>query len=352
MIWNPFKSASKSFLGVDIGTFSIKIVEMSKAGKRKKLDNYGEIHAEALYEKPFRTFDKSILTVSTEEIAKSISAILSEAKIKTRKAYFSIPDYSTFFTTFSMPPMTEEELPDAIRYEARQHIPLPLSEVVLDWQKIEGGDEKVPFKILLVVVPNEIIHQYQEIAKNANLELLALEAEVFGLSRALVKEDKGIVALIDVGARSTTVSIISNQILRLSHSFDTSGNDLTSIIAKSLDLEYSAAEALKKKQGILEQNGQGREALLPLIDLIVGETKKILKSYAQNENQEVQKIILAGSSALLPGLTDYFFKETGKPTELASPFSDVLYPPVLEETLKAIGPTYSIAAGEAMKGLE
>jgi type IV pilus assembly protein PilM len=203
-----------------------------------------------------------------------------------------------------------------------------------------------------VAVPNEVIHQYQEIAQNANLELIALEAEVFGLSRALVKEDRGVVALIDVGARSTTVSIINNQTLRISHSFDTSGNDLTNIVAKSLDLGYPEAEALKKKHGLSAQNGQGREALLPLIDLIVSEAKKILQSYANSEGQEVQKIILSGSSALLPGLANYFSQETGKPVELASPFSDALYPPVLEETLKAIGPTYSIAAGEAMKGLE
>jgi type IV pilus assembly protein PilM len=352
MIWNPFKINPQSFLGVDIGTFSIKIVEMSKAGKRKKLDNYGEIQAEALYEKPFRTFDKSILTVSTKEIAKSISAILSEAKIKTKKAYFSIPDYSTFFTTFSVPPMTEEELPNAVKYEARQHIPLPLSEVVLDWQKIEGGQDKTPFKILLVAVPNEVINQYQEIAQNSGLELVALEAEVFGLSRSLVKEERGVLALIDVGARSTTVSIINNQVLRISHSFDTSGNDLTNIVAKSLNLGYPEAEALKKKQGLFTQNGQSREALLPLIDLIVHEAKKIFQSYAQNEGQEVQRVILSGSSALLPGFVGYFSQETGKPTEIASPFSDTLYPPVLEETLKAIGPTYSIAAGEAMKGLE
>ena len=92
MIWNPLKTISGRFLGIDIGTHSIKIVELSQIGKRKKLENYGEMSAAALYEKPFRTFDKSTLTISNSEVGKAIRAIIQEAKIKNRKAYFSIPD--------------------------------------------------------------------------------------------------------------------------------------------------------------------------------------------------------------------------------------------------------------------
>ena len=72
------------------------------------------MQAEALYEKPFRTFEKSILTISHQDVARTITAILKEAKIKNSKAYFSIPDFSTFFTTFSLQAMTEEELHQAI----------------------------------------------------------------------------------------------------------------------------------------------------------------------------------------------------------------------------------------------
>ena len=99
MIWNPFKITPKGFLGIDIGTSTIKIVEMSRAGKRRKLDNYGEMKAEALYEKPFRTFEKSTLSFSDRDVVRALSAVMKEAVFKTNKAFFSIPDFTTFFTT-------------------------------------------------------------------------------------------------------------------------------------------------------------------------------------------------------------------------------------------------------------
>jgi type IV pilus assembly protein PilM len=346
MIWNPFKAAPKSFLGVDIGTSSIKIVELSRSGKRKKLDNYGEMQATSLYEKPFRTFEKSTLTVSTQDVIRAIRGIIKEAKMQSRRAYFSIPDFSSFFTTLDLPPMTEEELPRAVEYQARQHIPLPLSEVTLDWQIIEEG------KVLLVAVPNEVIHQYQEIAKEATLELISLEAEVFSLARALVGEKEFPVVLIDIGARSTTINIIEKGILKISHSFDTAGNDLTNVIAKGFNLDYKNAEEIKRKQGLNPEEGSPRESLLPLVDLILTEIKKIIQSYFQSDKKEVQKIILAGGTARLPGLADYFSKNLGKSVVIANPFLDLYYPPILEELLKEMGPSYSIAVGAALYGLQ
>jgi len=362
MFRNFFKLTPKGFLGVDIGTFSIKIVEVSQAGKRRKLENYGEIQAGVLYEKSFRTFEKSTLTISHQDVIRSISAVLKEAGMKSSKAYFSIPDFSSFFTTLTLPAMTEEELPQAINYEANQHIPIPLEEVTLDWQIIEKGEnlpkQQTSFKILLVAVPNEIIQQYQDIAAGAKLELLSLEAEVFGLARALVgeREKKEIIALVDVGARSTTVSVIDQGVLKISHSFDTSGNDLTNIIAKGLGLDYFQAEAMKRKHGLLSSEIKIKESLLPLIDLILNEIKKISLSFIQSEGpgrqKEIQRIILAGGTALMPGLAEYFSKELNKPVLVADPFTYIYYPPILENDLKAMGPSYSIALGAALRGLE
>jgi len=337
--------APKSFLGVDIGTSSIKIVELSRSGRRRKLDNYGEMRAVSLYEKAFRTFEKSTLTVATQDVVKAIRGIIKEARMQSNRAYFTIPDFSTFFTTLDLPPMTEEELPQAVEFQARQHIPLPLSEVTLDWQVIGEG------KVLLVAVPNEVIHQYQEIAQSSQLELLSLEAEVFSLARALVKEDEP-AALVDIGARSTTCSIIEKKVLKTSHSFDTAGNDLTNIVAKGLNIDYQKAEKIKREKGLNPGEGSPRETLLPLIDLILEEIKKIAQNYFQTERKEVQKVILAGGSALLPGLADYFQKNLQKPVVIANPFADLYYPPILEKILKEMGPSYAIAVGVALYGLQ
>ncbi|MBI2450398.1 MAG: type IV pilus assembly protein PilM [Candidatus Nealsonbacteria bacterium] len=344
-----FKVGPSSFLGIDIGTSVIKIVELSQYGKRKKLDNYGQMQAVAMYEKPFRTFEKSTLTVSSSDVVRAVTAILGEAKMKSKKAYFSIPDFSTFFTNFKLPGMTKDELPNAVQYEARQHIPLPLSEVVLDWQVVgqKTINQKISdFNILLVAVPLEVIEQYRDIAKFSNLEMVALEAEVFGLVRAVIgNENKESAILIDLGARSTTISVVDAGVIKLSHSFDTAGNDFTSLIARASNIDMAQAEEIKKKQGL-------QEAIMPMVDLIISEVKKISQNFYSNENKIASKIILAGGSALMPGLAGYFKEATGIDSEVASPFANLYYPPILDQTLKELGPSYAVALGAALRGLD
>ena len=343
MTWNPFEKTSGRFLGIDIGTYSIKVVELSQAGKRTKLDNYGEMSASALYEKSFRTFDKSTLSVSSSEVGKTIRAIIQEAKMKSRKAYFSIPDFSSFFTTLTLPSMAQEEIPQAVQYQARQHIPLPLSEVTLDWQLIGEG------KVLLVAVPTEVVYQYQKIARDSQLELLAMEAEVFSLTRSLVRQDKDPFILIDIGARSTTISIIDGGKLRNSHSFDVAGGDFTDNLSRGLYIDHKNAEEMKQQQGLLSKENRG--AFLPLVDMILEEAKRISHDYFLKEQSNIQKVTIAGGSANFPGLKEYFAENLAKTVEIANPFKDIYYPPVLETTLKKMGPSYAIAVGAALAGL-
>jgi len=352
---------TKKILGIDIGTSTIKIVELSSFAGRVRLENYGEIPASALYQKPFRTFEKSTLLLSADEVSKGIKAIIQEAKIKTKRCIFSVPDFSTFFTNFELPPMTSEELPLAVKAEAQRHIPLPLSEVTLDWQLIGGKvSEKKgeKLKILLVTVPNEIINQYRKIASILEFQLFALEAEVFGLVKSLIeKDEKRLIGVIDIGATSTTCSIIEKGVLKMSNSFDISGDDLTERIIKGLGVDNKMAEDFKKKYGILPsrlglEEKNIREILLPLINLIISETEKVFKNFYLQEAKEIDKIILAGGTALLPGLLEYFQDYFKKEIEIADPFSKVFYPPILEKRLKEMGPAYVIALGIAKRGLE
>lgn len=327
------------------------------------MENYGSLTASVLYDKPFRTFEKNTLLLLDEDVARAIIAIKDEAKIKTKRAVFSIPDFSSFFTSFDLPQMTEAELPQAVRYEARQHVPMPLSEVTLDWQVVEGHflDKEVvktKLRVLLVAVPNEVINQYKEIARLAELELVSLEAEVFGLLRSLVDEnEKRPVMIVDIGAQSTTCSIAEKRMLKSSHSFDASGNEFTRIIARSLSITDQEAEIMKKRYGLLgskdiDHARQIREILLPFIDIILKEVELIMNNYSREKEREIKKIILAGGSVLLPGLKDYFFQNTKIEVETANPFSRIFYPPILENVLTDMSPSYAVSVGLALRGLE
>jgi len=362
-MWNPFqKFLSKRFLGIDIGTSYVKVVEIYKSGRLKKLENYGQVSSAVFQRRPFRTSDKSTLRLSNQDIAQAIMSIIDEAEMKTRQAIFSIPDFSSFFTSFELPPMTREELPEAVGYEARQHIPLPLPDVVLDWQIIRSRPvegKKISFKILLVAVPNDVVSQYQEIARLSQLELVALEAEVFSLMRALSKNNKGMgpTAIVDIGAKTTTCTVVDEEVIKTSHSFDMSGNDLTAALAKGFEINFDEAEKIRKQYGVKfdakEDSQAVREVMLPLVETIVKEIKDVLDNFRQQEKKEVKKIIIVGGTALLPGLKEYFQQFfDGKEIEIGNPFAGLSHPAVLSETLAEMGPSFAIATGAALRGLQ
>ena len=356
MFWSPLKISPKRFVGIDIGTSSIKVIELASVGERIKLENYGEISANAFFEKPFRSLEKNTLALSNKEIAQAIKVVLREAQIETKEAIFSIPDFSSFFTSFKLPPMTKEEISAAVRFEARQHIPLPLSEVVLDWSVIEGKtsekDQKTGPEILLVAVPHEVINHYEDIAQLAQIKILALEAEVFGLARALIKDKKGVVGIVDIGAQTSTINIVDNGTMKVSHSFDASSNELTRVLAKALNIDYNEAEGMKKRHGMGSLETNVAKAMQPILDLMLSELTKVNREFQVASGREVEGYIISGGTALLPGLKEYFADYLKKPVEIGNPLANIFYPPVLEETMKEIGSSYTVAIGMALHGFD
>lgn len=351
----PFLSRRK-ILGIDIGTFAIRVVELSQSKEEIKLENYGELQSKFLYEKPFRSFEKNTLSLPIKDIANALRAILKEAKITTRIARFSLPDFSSFFTTFSLPPMSKKELPQAVRFEARHHVPLPISELALDWTIIEGeisSLKREALKILLVAIPQEVVNQYQKIAGFSKLELQNLEAEVFALKRVLLEsEEKGVIALVDIGAQSTSCSIIEDGILKMSYSFDISGNDLTKGLVDSLKIEPQIAEKLKLKYGLSFGTQEVSRVLHPLLDLVIIEVEKIIRHFFQQEGKNVEKIILVGGTAKLKGIREYFTQKLEKKVEIGNPFAKISYPKILEKTLNQSAPSFAVALGTALGGFE
>jgi type IV pilus assembly protein PilM len=345
-----FKFLPQSFLGVDIGTATIKVVELSRWGTRKSLKNYGAMSSEVLYDKPFRTAEKTSLLLSSKDIARALRGILQEAKIETKQAVFSIPDFSSFFTHFELPQMSREELPQAVQYEGRKHVPLPFSEVTFDWQilnKQRFGVGKEPIKILMVAVPNEIINQYQEIAKLAKVQLSTLEAEVFGLIRSFGHNGKESAVVLDMGAQTTTINVVQKGVLQSSRSIDIGGANFTERISQSLSIDRKRAEERKRKEGLSSKELQ--TVLSPLLDTVVTEIHRAIEDSA---GQQIQSIILGGGSSLLLGLSAYFAESLKKEVELIDPFRSVFYPPVLEDTIHTMGPSYAVAVGMALRGLE
>lgn len=327
-MFNPFNMFfKKRIVGVDIGTSAVKLVEISRFGKVKRLENYGEVKSTFIHKEPLLN-EKNGNIISSDSAALAIKAILSESRIKTKAVIFSVPDFSTFCTSFDIPLMTEKEIPGAIHYNASQYITLPISEVALDWQIIPNykNDKNSLLKVFLVAVPNQIVEDYKSIAKNADLELYALEAEALGMTRALAKDSKKTLCLVDMGVQSSTINIIDKGFLKRSYSFSFRKNQL--------------------------QDQNATKSLQVLIEPLLTEIKNVSAEFLRQEQKEVDEVYLTGGTANLPGLKEYFQESLKKNIYVPNCFSGLLYTPILEETLNKMSPSFSAAVGVALGGLE
>lgn len=358
MAWGITKMFSKSCIGIDVGTFSIKIVEVSRIGKKTKIENYIKFQVPSEEDSLFKVFGDESLLLLSDRISEIIKELLKKARIKERDVFLSIPDFSTFFTSFELPSMPMSELSKAIEFEARHHIPLPLSKVTFDWELLKdkkdfGGIKK--HRILLVAVPNDVIKQYQKLAILCDLNLKGLEAEIFASMRSSIEsiESENPVCLVDIGYTSTTINIVKNKFLEQSHSFDISSNDLNQVLVNSLKVTWQEAERMKQDFGLSPSNQSIFLALRPQIDSIFKEIENVCHSFYQSNGEKVENIIFVGGAACIPGLKEYFKVFLRKEIKISSPFrtSNVSYPSLLEDRLDEIGSSFAIALGLALRGV-
>jgi len=346
-------------LGIDIGTKVIRVVEISKNKGKITLENYGEVNLDVACKEFFRSFDKKNLNPAVNNISVAIAGIIEATGIKTKKVVFSLPDFATFSTTFELPPMSKKDMVNAIGFEARKYIPLPLSELVLDWQLMNKETLKENNKVLVMAVPNIIVEQYKTIAEKSGLELIALEAEAMALKRALVKPTDPTTCLLEIGFQSTNINIVDQGFMKMSFSFDMAGKDLTYSLAETLNVPAGEAEEMKKTQGLVD-SGETKTShiLTPILSIVSERTKKVIRDFEAQENKKVEKVILAGGTSMMKGIKEYFEKSLNQDeaqpfkVEIGKPFKDIVYPPILEKKMDEINVTYAIALGEALRKFE
>lgn len=355
MGWSIFKVLSRAdCLGIDIGTSRIKLVELLQKGNSIHLSNYGDLELGGMKGEQFTPFRKSGSLVSVESVAEVVRAIMQEAEISSENAVFTIPDFSSFFTTIPLPLMEKDEVGRAVEYAARLHIPLPLAEVTLDWKIVKGTPGKTPLEVLLVSIPNDVVEQYQRIASLANLNLVALDAEVFALHRAVNNSQGKTFCLIDLGFFSTSITIVDEDVVRASHTVNVSAADFTRKIAGSENIEFEEAEEVKRAledSEDEEKNTRIMEAVDPLIEKLAEEITRVSDSFTKKEKKEISEIVLAGGGVCFRGFEKAVSRKLQKRTRLIDPFVHTKYPKVLEEELPRKAPMYSVAVGGGLRGL-
>jgi len=364
-----FNFKSKNKVGIDIGTSSIKIVELSKDGGRFKLENYGFFELESIEEalSVAGSLVKShVARLSDNDLAWGIKEIFKRSKMSARDAVASLPSFSTFATTVTMPYLSEKDMAKTIGFEARKYVPLPLDDVVLDWSIIniaangnpqpgDSGLQPVSAKpptveVFLVAVPKQETERYKSIMKNASLNLRALELENAALIRALVGNDLSSLAIINIGGRSTSILIVDTGFERVSHNYEIGGFEITRSISKSLNVSLKRAEELKRSFGLKDaENNVIHQAMSSLIDMMAFETKKTIHSYEELKKTKIGRVLLVGGLANMPNFADYFGAKLGMPLTLGNSLARVVIPKELEGLQGELNSTFAIAIGLAMR---
>ncbi len=351
-LFNFFGKKTKSFLGVDIGASAIKIVQLKKENERYKLGNYAIYLLKEQLKRSNYQVGSDSSKIPALEMAEIIKKTMGKAEIKAKDVYLSVPVYSSFSTLVDLPQMSEKEIASAIPYEARKYVPIPISEVVLDWSLVSLPNKAAGRQVLIIAVPKKVINYYNEIMKLAGLTVGGIEEETFSLSRVLVGNDQSAILLVDAGARSINASIIDDGYIRVSHNLELGGLKVTKAIAEQMNFDISKAEEIKK--GISAQASDSHAAQVEnisrsILKLIALEIIKIIDNYQNKYKRKVGKCILVGSGVHLVGFVDYLTENLSLDVSLGDPFARIGYPGLLKPAIKELGPSLAVAVGLAMR---
>ncbi|HUX36108.1 MAG TPA: type IV pilus assembly protein PilM [Candidatus Paceibacterota bacterium] len=358
--FNPFgfikQKIAPTYLGVDIGTTSIKITEVEQGKKMPRLTNYCMLEDKGSLLRANTAIQASNLKLFENEVVDLLKAAIAEIKPKTMEAVASLPIFSAFTTVLTFPEMSRSDLERSLSFGFKQYIPMPVSEVAIDWMKVgeyrdEGGN--LFQEVLLISVPQEQIKKYQRIFKEAGLHLNALEIESLSLVRSVLGNDPAPAFIIDIGSRSTAVIIAEGGTIRFSGQSDFGGASLTQAISSGLNINPMRAEELKREKGIqgMGPNYELSTIMLPFLDAIINEVKRVESNYKSQipSSKKIERAVLSGGGSNLAGIERYFETHLGIPAVKAAPLAKFEYPPATEPLVRELNPFLSVSLGLVLR---
>ncbi len=373
-----FNKKTKSYLGVDLGTAGIKIVELANAKGHARLITYGIVESSG-------DIVRSNAPETINRVVELLKEITEKSRVTTNLAVAALPAFSVFSSILSLPPMPKSDLAQAVKWEAKKFVPMPLEEMILDWkllrnlndapykeqdkidktdmnenkendlQKTEKSQEiKQNYRVLITAAPKNLVARYLEIFKAAGLKLISLETESFALARSLFFGSKLPIMIIDIGSLTTAISIVEDGVPILNRSLDIGGATLTQAIATSLNINRRRAEQFKRDIGIAQNNAASGipKVIERTLNPVINEVKYSLNLYQSQTAISVEKAILVGGSAFLPNLTDYLSQVLNLNVFVGDPWFRVTYPEDLKLVLDEVGSRLAVATGLAMRDID
>lgn len=334
-------------VGLDIGSKTIKLVEVSFDGGRNILKSAGVV---GFVGTPVENVqdDKSYAS-----LADAIKKLIHDTKVSTREVDLAIPESQSFTRVIKFPLLSDQEIASAVKWEAEQYIPIPVSEAIIQHEIVERREKTSPPEVLvlLVAAPRALVEKYVKVASMAGLTSAAVETSLVAMTRALAPANQTAI-LMDMGARATSIAVVKNSQLVFSRTIPTAGAAFTRAVGQSLGVPEAQAEQYKTTYGLSAKQLEGKvaAAITPVFTTVTEEIKKAVHYYQTELQGEMPtSLVLSGGSAGLPSLVPSLTKAVGVEVVIGNPFAKVVTDPVTAKKLSAYAPLYSVATGLAIR---
>lgn len=345
----------KSVAGLDVGSSSVKVVELE--GKMNSL-NLVSLGFENL---PDNTIvDGQIMELNT--VSDVIQNVCNDHQIKSGQVVTGVSGHSVIVKNIVLPPMSRDELEESIDWHAEEHIPYDLADVSLDYHITSENAEAT--SVLIAACKRERIDNLKQVIQFAGKQPVVIDVDTFALQNCYEvnyqPNDADVVTLLNIGASTMNVNIVQGNRSLFTRDITVGGSQFTDVLQRSLGLSYQQAEAVKR--GVPDAaEGVEEKAIEPLMDnvmeMVAMEIQKTFDFYratSEDGGVPVQKILISGGGSKLAGLPDELSTRLELPVEVLDPFRQIKvdarkFDP---DYLSEIMPEMAVAVGLALRGVE
>lgn len=340
-----------ALIGLDIGSHAVKIVQLgiSKGTYRLKYLGLTQLPPNVIVEGSIRDH---------EAVQEAIKKLVGHLKVKEKNVATSISGYSVIIKKIDLPEMTEEQLIDNIQVEAEQYIPFNVEDVNIDFQILGSSSEKENrMEVMLVAAKKEVVDDYTNLLKKANLTPQVIDVDFFALENAFevnyAAAESGGIALVDIGATKMNINVLKNGVSMFNRDASIGGYQITQDIQHRFGLDYEEAE--KVKLGFPSEKVPGQDLEAIFVSAATNWSTEVKRAidffYATYPDEVISQILLSGGSSRLPGLDGLFHKDTNIPVAYFNPLAnieaDVKF---FDRTyLEYVAPQMAVAVGLALR---
>ena len=340
----------KNALGLDIGSSSIKLCQLKETKKGIQLVNFSmaPLPTEAIV-------DGALMNAPA--IVDAVQTMVGDLKIKQKEAAISISGHSVIIKKISLPTMSQEELDESINWEAEQYIPFDINDVYIDYQLLQNRPDQGQMDVMLVAAKREMVDEYAGVVREAGLTPAVVEVDCFSIQNSFEINYRfppgEAVVLLDVGASTINITIVSNGITTFTRDISMGGNQFTEEIQKQLNVSYDEAENFKL--GNAEDatvNVDVERIIANVAESVAGEVHRSLDFYlATSSEGRISRVYISGGTVKIPTLARTIEKRVGVTVELTDPFRNIQIDPKVfnVDYINEVRPMSAVAVGLGLR---